>query len=57
MANVEDVVHETTAWIVHPFAQPIDVTRLFLLVGIVLVMIVLWNMILFNIRIAAEEII
>jgi hypothetical protein len=39
-----------------PFKTPMTMTGVFLLVGTVIVAIVLWNLILYHIRIAAEEI-
>ena len=49
------VVGQVKAWIDEPFTTPLDVAQLFWLVGIVLVLIVFWNLILFHIRIAAER--
>lgn len=43
-------------WLNAPFKRPMSITSLFLLVGFVLVAIVLWNLILYHIRIAAETI-
>jgi hypothetical protein len=39
-----------------PFATPLNKTDVFLLVGSVLIAVLLWNLILFHIRIAAESI-
>lgn len=43
-------------WLQTPFKTPLSATDMFLLVGVILVSIVLWNIILFHIRIAAETI-
>lgn len=43
-------------WINAPLTQPMSPSGLFLLVGIVIVAILLWNLILYHIRIAAEAI-
>ena len=45
------------AWLDEPFTTPLDTTQIFLIVGIVAVSIVLWNMILFHVRIAAQEVV
>lgn len=43
-------------WLKAPFTQPLDPLSLFLIVGVVIVSVVLWNFILFHIRLAAETI-
>lgn len=50
---VQDVWH----WLNEPFTTPLSFAGLFLIVGAVLVAIILWNLILYHIRIAAETII
>ena len=39
-----------------PFAGPLDLEDLFLIVGVVLVFIAIWTLILYHVRLAAEEI-
>jgi hypothetical protein len=39
-----------------PFAGPLDLADLFLLVGVVLVFVAIWAFILYHIRLAASEI-
>lgn len=39
-----------------PFVGPLDLEDLFLIVGVVLIFIMVWTMILYHVRIAAEEI-
>lgn len=43
-------------WLNTPFKKPMTITSLFLIVGFVLLAILLWNLILYHIRIAAETI-
>ena len=43
-------------WLKAPFTSPMDPLSLFLIVGVIIVSIVLWNLILFHIRLAAETI-
>lgn len=42
-------------WLNQPLTQPISAYSIFLLVGSVLIAIILWNLILYHIRIAAES--
>ena len=44
-------------WLDEPFTTPLDTLQLFLIVGVVAVSIVFWNLILFHIRIAAQEVV
>lgn len=44
------------SWLNKPFTQAMSPTDVFLLVGIVIVAVILWNLILYHIRIAAETI-
>lgn len=44
-------------WIKQPFAEPLDIFHLFLIVGIVLVMVMAWGLILYHMRSVAEEIV
>jgi hypothetical protein len=55
-AIVTDAVNDVWEWLNTPFRQPMSPTGLFLMVGSVLVAIMLWNLILYHIRIAAETI-
>jgi hypothetical protein len=43
-------------WLNEPFKTPMPPFDIFLLVGVVLVSLLLWNMVLFHIRVAAEAI-
>ena len=42
-------------WLNEPFKTPMAPSSIFLLVGVVLIAILLWNLILFHVRIAAES--
>lgn len=41
-------------WLNKPFTQPMSPTGIFLLVGSIIIAIIVWNMVLYHIRIAAE---
>ena len=43
-------------WLNTPFQTPMAPTTVFALVGVILVAVILWNMILYHVRIAAETI-
>lgn len=43
-------------WLNQPFTHPLAPVNLFLLVGIVLIAAIVWNLVLYHIRIAAEAI-
>jgi hypothetical protein len=49
---IQDIMDILTA----PFAGPLDLEQLFLITGLVLFFIIVWFMILYHIRLAAEEI-
>jgi hypothetical protein len=49
-------VGELRDWLAAPFVGGLSPSGVFLLVGIILVAIIAWNLILYHIRIAAEEI-
>jgi hypothetical protein len=49
-------VQEVWSVINRPFTTPMSAIDVFLLVGVILVAVVLWNLVLFHIRIAAETI-
>jgi hypothetical protein len=49
-------LHSVVDWLKEPFTSPLSASNIFLLTGIILVSIVLWNLILFHIRLAAETI-
>lgn len=55
-ANVTGAVNEVWEWLNTPFRQPMSAIGIFALVGSALVAILLWNLILYHIRIAAETI-
>lgn len=42
-------------WLNQPLTQPISAYNIFLLIGAVLIAIILWNLILYHVRIAAES--
>jgi hypothetical protein len=44
------------AWLNEPFTTPMSAVDVFLLIGVVLVAVMLWNLILYHVRIAAESI-
>jgi hypothetical protein len=54
--GVGTALDEVWSFLNTPFTSPLDPTALFLIVGTILVAIVLWNLILYHIRIAAETI-
>lgn len=56
MGDIADAFNSLWEWLNTPFTTPLDLTEIFLLVGGVLVAIILWNFILYHIRIAAETI-
>lgn len=52
--TVQDAVNSVWSWLNAPLSQPMSPTGIFLLVGTILIAIILWNLILYHIRIAAE---
>ena len=54
---LSNVIDDIRGFVEQPFKEPLNLTHLFLIVGVVLVMVVMWNLILFHIRIAAEELV
>lgn len=54
--GVGNALNEVWQFLNTPFTEPLDATSLFLIVGTILVAIVLWTLILYHIRIAAETI-
>jgi hypothetical protein len=52
MSIWQEIIDMLTA----PFAGPLDLTHLFLLVGVVLIFVAVWVLILNHVRMAAEEI-
>lgn len=52
-----NVFQSTMEWIKQPFAEPLDLFHLFLVIGIVLVMLMAWNLILYQVRVVAEEVV
>lgn len=55
--TVGGAFQDTWAWLNEPFTTPLSFTGLFLIVGAILCAIILWNLILYHIRIAAETVI
>ena len=53
-SGMGDAVNSVWDWLNRPFAAPMSPSGIFLLVGSVLVAILLWNVILYHVRIAAE---
>jgi hypothetical protein len=51
-----DGINAVLSWINTPFTSPMNKQDVFLLVGTILVAIVVWNFVLYHIRIAAETI-
>ena len=51
-----DIATEAKDILTAPFKQRLDILHLFMLTGIVLVSVMVWMMILYHIRIAAETI-
>lgn len=54
-ASMWSAVENVWAWLNRPFRAPMAPTDIFMLVGVVLVAILLWNLILYHIRIASES--
>lgn len=54
--TVTGAANHVWEWLNTPFTQPMNPTSIFALVGAVIVSILLWNLILYHIRIAAETI-
>jgi len=52
-----NIIAPVRAWLEEPFVGQVSVSDLFWLTGLVLVLIVVWNLILYHVRIAAEEIV
>ena len=51
-----DALNQVWSFLNTPFSSPMDATSLFLIVGTILIAIVVWNLLLYHIRIAAETI-
>src|SRR5277367_5552470 len=54
--GVGNALNEVWTWLNTPFTEPMDAATLFLIVGTILVAIIVWNLVLYHIRIAAETI-
>jgi hypothetical protein len=54
--TVSGAVNEVWAWLNKPFNQQMSIVTVFGYVGAVVVAIILWNLILYHVRIAAETI-
>jgi hypothetical protein len=55
-ASIGGAVTSVWAWLNKPFTQPLAPLAIFGIVGSILIAIILWNLILYHIRIAAEAI-
>jgi hypothetical protein len=53
---VGNAVEDVWSWLNKPFQSPLSPVDVFLMVGAVLVAVLLWNLILFHIRMAAETV-
>jgi hypothetical protein len=49
-------VAAVVAWLKAPITTPLDPTAIFLIVGIIMIAVIVWNLVLYHIRIAAEAI-
>jgi hypothetical protein len=54
--GIASAVESLWQWLNRPFTTAMSPTGVFLLVGVVAISIIVWNMILYHIRIAAESI-
>jgi hypothetical protein len=54
--TVPDAITGVWSWINKPFRSPMAPTDIVVLVGVVLIAVIMWNFILYHIRIAAEAI-
>jgi hypothetical protein len=54
--TVSDAINGVWAWLNTPFTTPFSPVTTFAAVGVVIIAIVLWNLILYHVRIAAESI-
>ena len=54
--TMNGLVGEINGWFHAPFTTPLDPVDVFLIVGIIIVSIIVWNLILYHVRIAAETI-
>lgn len=55
-STVGEAINDTWNWLNKPFTAPMSPAGIALIVGAVLVSVILWNFILYHIRIAAETI-
>lgn len=55
--TVGAAITDTWDWLQTPFKNPLSFWGLFLIVGAVIVAIILWNLILYHVRIAAETVV
>jgi hypothetical protein len=53
--GITDAFQDVWEWLNTPFRSPMAPTDIWLLVGVVIVSIILWNLILYHIRIASES--
>lgn len=54
--TVSDAINGVWAWLNKPFTTPYSPVTTFAMVGAVIIAIILWNLILYHVRIAAETI-
>lgn len=54
--GMNGAVQHVWQWLNTPFTTPLDAVQITLIVGVVLVAAVIWNLVLYHIRIAAETI-
>jgi hypothetical protein len=52
--TMTDAVNSVWAWLNTPFAGPMSPYAIGLLVGVVIVAVIIWNLLIYHIRIAAE---
>lgn len=55
--TVGGAIQDIWNWLNEPFTTPLSLFEVFLIVGAIIVAIILWNLILYHIRIAAETVI
>lgn len=52
--SVQTAVDDVKGWTLAPFTSRLNLLDLFLLTGLVIVMVIMWMMILYHIRLASE---
>lgn len=56
-STVGGAITDVWNWLNEPFTSPLSPTGLFLIVGAIIVAIILWNLILYHVRLAAETVV